>query len=183
MACVFFRTDFLPLGLQEGSPSITIKVKARLLWITVNYLSAPRPTSSPGRFSLALLEEKRPGDEVAPRLLRKNRRLIVGNLHINKVCKLKKMRDGPLFFWRGGGGSGVRKLWNRLFAEAVRTEINFMEVKIKVFAWRRKHKKTVCMWKFSNPLTPTPPPPPLPTLKKIMVCGFSLLTFAFRGRF
>ena len=31
MACVFFRTDFLPLGLQEGSLSITIKVKARLL--------------------------------------------------------------------------------------------------------------------------------------------------------
>ena len=103
----FFGTDFLPLGLQEGSLSITTKVKARSLWITVNYLSAPRPTSSPGRFSLALLEEKRPGDEAAPRLLGKNRRLIVGNLHINKVCKLKKVRDGPLFFWRGGGEAGL----------------------------------------------------------------------------
>ena len=36
--------------------------------------------------------------------------------------------------------------------------------------------------KIFQPLNPQPPPP-LPTLKKIMVCGFSLLTFSFRGRF
>ena len=70
--------------------------------------------------------------------------------------QIKKGKGRTIIFLTGRAGSGVGKLWNRLFAEAVRTEINFMEVKIKVFAGRRKHKKTVCMWKFSNPLTPTP---------------------------
>ena len=84
---------------------------------------------------------------------------------------MKKGEGRTIIFLTGGGGGGggggargVGKLWNRLFAEAVRTEINCMEVKIKVLAWRRKHKKTVCMWKFSNPLTP--PPPHLPTLRQ-----------------
>ena len=54
------------------------------------------------------------------------------------------------------------KCWNKLFAEAVNTKINCMQVK-EVFAGRRRHKKIVCsrsriyikknvwMWIFSKP--------------------------------
>ena len=58
------------------------------------------------------------------------------------------------------------KFWNNLFAEAVNTEINSMQVKNKVFAgrWRQTkkgagaaYKKNVACENF-----PTPPPPPRP---------------------
>ena len=72
-------------------------------------------------------------------------------------------------FLTGEGVGG--KVWNNLFAEAVNTEINSMQVKNKVFAgrWRQTkkgagaaYKKNVACENF-----PTPPPPPRP--KKIMV--------------
>ena len=58
-----------------------------------------------------------------------------------------------------------------------------MEVKIKAFAGRRKHKKNCLHVKIFQPLNTHPPPPFTPSVKQIMVCGFSLLTFSFRGRF
>ena len=36
---------------------------------------------------------------------------------------------------------GVEKFRNKLFAEAVNTEINYMQVKNKVFEERRRHKR------------------------------------------
>ena len=39
------------------------------------------------------------------------------------------VRDRPLFFDGVEGGGGVGKFWNKLFAEAVITEKNCMQVK------------------------------------------------------
>ena len=36
---------------------------------------------------------------------------------------------------------GVEKFRNKLFAEAVNTEINYMQLKNKVFEERRRHKR------------------------------------------
>ena len=47
------------------------------------------------------------------------------------------------YFFDGGGGSG--KFWNKLFAEAVNTEINSMQVKKKVFAGKRRHTQKNCL--------------------------------------
>ena len=51
----------------------------------------------------------------------------------------------------GGGGGGGRKFWNKLFAEAVNTEINCMQVKNKVFAGRRRHLKKCLHVKIFQP--------------------------------
>ena len=63
------------------------------------------------------------------------------------------------------GGEGVGKCWNKLFAEAVKTEINCTQKK-NLFRGSRRHKKNclhqephtkknVCMWKISNPNPPS----------------------------
>ena len=47
------------------------------------------------------------------------------------------------YFFDGGGGGG--KFWNKLFAEAVNTEINSMQVKKKCLQENGDtHKKIVC---------------------------------------
>ena len=88
-----------------------------------------------------------------------------------------------IIFWRGRWRVG--KFWNKLFAEAVNTEINCMQVK-KVFAGRRRHtKKIVCSSqqlmkknclhvKIFQPPPPSPLRPPTP-VKKIMVRPFLVL--------
>ena len=53
------------------------------------------------------------------------------------------------------------KFGNKLFAEAINTEINCMQVKNKVFAGRRRHtKKIFAAGKCLDVKFSTPPPPP-----------------------
>ena len=69
------------------------------------------------------------------------------------------VRDRPLFFDGVEGGGGVGKFWNKLFAEAVITEKNCMQVKKedgdkKMFAVGAAYKKMFA------------PSPPRPVKKK-----------------
>ena len=74
------------------------------------------------------------------------------------------LRDGPFIFWRGRDGKLIEKV-----GKAENTEKNCMQVKNKVFAGRRRHKKIVCSRSriYKKCLhVKIPPPPPV---QKIVV--------------
>ena len=62
--------------------------------------------------------------------------------NFNNLLLIRKLRDWPLCFWRGGGGG--EKFWNKLFAEAVNTEINCMQVKKQYLQEERDTKPIFC---------------------------------------
>ena len=61
--------------------------------------------------------------------------------NFSNLLLIRKLRDWLLCFWRGEGGE---KFWNKLFAEAVNTEINCMQVKKQYLQGDRDTKPFFC---------------------------------------